>query len=113
MEIALDEGDIDTALERLKEFGRVERRMGYSYYNYSPIELDVAKAAEESRPRAALAIYQKQAESLIDIRGRENYHEASRFLVKVRDLYRKLGASDEWTSYVTELRYKSRTLTRK
>ncbi len=104
--IALDEGDIDKALALLKSNDKPDYRFGY-YYN---IELTVAKAAEETRPRAAIEIYQKQAEKLIALRERKHYREASKYLAKVRTLYEKLGENEEWTSYITALRERHRTL---
>jgi len=104
--IALDEGEIDKALALLKSDSKPDYRYAY-YYN---IELTVAKAAEETRPRAAIEIYQKQAEKLIALRQRKHYHEACKYLAKVRALYEKLGENQEWTSYITELRERYRTL---
>ena len=104
--IALDEGEIDKALALLKSDSKPDYRYAY-YYN---IELTVAKAAEETRPRAAIEIYQKQAEKLIALRQRKHYQEACKYLAKVRALYEKLGENQEWTSYITELRERYRTL---
>jgi len=104
--IALDEGEIDKALALLKSDSKPDYRYAY-YYN---IELTVARAAEETRPRAAIEIYQKQAEKLIALRQRKHYHEACKYLAKVRALYEKLGENQEWTSYITELRERHRTL---
>jgi catechol 2,3-dioxygenase-like lactoylglutathione lyase family enzyme len=104
--IALDEGEIDRALALLKSDSKPDYRYAY-YYN---IELTVARAAEETRPRAAIEIYQKQAEKLIALRQRKHYHEACKYLAKVRALYEKLGENEEWTSYITELRERHHTL---
>ncbi len=104
--IALDEGEIDKALALLKSDSKPDYRYAY-YYN---IELTVARAAEETRPRAAIEIYQKQAEKLIALRQRKHYHEACKYLAKVRALYEKLGENEEWTSYITELRERHHTL---
>ena len=104
--IALDEGEIDKALALLKSDSKPDYRYAY-YYN---IELTVARAAEETRPRAAIEIYQKQAEKLIALRQRKHYHEACKYLAKVRTLYEKLGENEEWTSYITELRERHHTL---
>jgi catechol 2,3-dioxygenase-like lactoylglutathione lyase family enzyme len=104
--IALDEGEIDKALALLKSDSKPDYRYAY-YYN---IELTVARAAEETRPRAAIEIYQKQAEKLIALRQRKHYHEACKYLAKVRTLYEKLGENQEWTSYITALRERHHTL---
>jgi hypothetical protein len=115
IQIALDEGDIDKALALLKaEEKRNQGRVGmysYSYgFGYQDMTLVVARAAEETRPREAIELYQKHAERLIAQKQRKYYQEASDYLVKVRTLYQKLGENGEWTSYITALREKNRNL---
>jgi hypothetical protein len=39
-------------------------------------------------------------ETRITWRGRDNYHIACQYLVKVRRLFQKIGKSSMWTSYV-------------
>src|SRR5207248_7744319 len=95
--IALDEGDIDKALALLKSDSKPDYRYAY-YYN---IELIVARAAEETRPRGAIEIYQKQAEKLIALRQRKHYHEACKYLAKVRGFYEKQGENHELISKAT------------
>jgi uncharacterized Zn finger protein len=111
--IALDEGEIDRALELLKTIKQPENRYGYSYMyydSYTPLALEVAKAAEEKRPQAAIDIYRLVVERLIDMRGRGNYQTACSYLLRVRDLYEHLGRHDIWMNYVTNLRDKNRIL---
>lgn len=115
IQIALDEGDIDRALALLKaEEKRNQGRTGmysYSYgFGYQNMTLTVAQAAEETRPREAIELYQKHAERLIAQKQRKYYQEASNYLVKVRALYEKLGENEEWTRYITALREKNRNL---
>jgi hypothetical protein len=104
--VYLDEGEIDRALEAVKH----ERPSAYGYgYGYG-MALQVAKAAEKTRPQAALEIYRRQAEGLIDQRGRGAYQEACKFLKKVRDLYQRLDEGAAWTRYVARLREQHRSL---
>ncbi len=115
IEIALDEGDIDRALYLLKGMAKKDSygytyNDGYGYYSFSDIALQVAKAAEETRPREAIELYRQRAERLIAQRGRQNYQQACTFLAKMRVLYEKLGEDDAWTSYVTALREQNRNL---
>ena len=115
IEIALDEGDIDRALNLLKGMAKKDSygytyNDGYGYYSFSDIALQVAKAAEETRPREAIELYRQRAERLIAQRGRQNYQQACTFLAKMRVLYEKLGEDDAWTSYVTALREQNRNL---
>jgi uncharacterized Zn finger protein len=62
------------------------------------------RAAEETRPREAIELYQQYAERLIALRERKNYQAACTYLVKGRALYEKLGEGEAWTSYITALR---------
>ncbi len=113
IKIALDESDIDRALELLKTLKQPDNRYGYGYmyyYSYTPIALEVARAAEETRPQAAIDIYQQLAERLIEMRGRGNYQTACSYLMRVRELYERLDKHDIWMSYVTNLRDKNRSL---
>jgi len=96
--ILLEEGEIDQALEAVQSEGDVS------------IVLAVAQAAEKARPRGALTLYRKHAETLIQLHSRESYRSACYFLEKVRDLYHRLGENGAWAGYVTELREQHRSL---
>src|SRR5947209_7644399 len=113
--IALNEGDIDRALQLLK--GMAKRDIHgytynnrYGYYGFGDIALQVARAAEEARPREAIELYRQSAERLIALRGRQNYQEACKSLAKMRALYEKLGEHEAWTTYMTALREQNRNL---
>ncbi len=113
IQIALDEGDIDEALQRLK--GTLKKDMygptyEDGYYGRGSTAVEVARAAEETRPREAIDIYRLYAERLIAMRGRQNYQEACQYLAKMRALYEKLAEHEGWTSYMTTLREQNRAL---
>ncbi len=110
IQIALDEGEIDKAIAMVQSEQQPNYRYGYIYSGVQTIAPEVAKAAEETRPQAAINIYQQEAEKLINARGRENYQTACSYLTRVRTLYEKLNASDQWTSYITGLRDRNRGL---
>ena len=115
IQIALDEGEIDTALKLLKKMATKDRygytyTPGYDYYYGSAIDLDVARAAEETRPSEAIQLYQQRAERLIALRDRKNYQAACTYLAKVRSLYERLGEHDTWTRYIATLREQNRNL---
>jgi len=109
--IALDEGLVEKALALLESQKRSEdsQEGPYGYGNYE-VAVDVARAAEETHPQAAIEIYQRYVKRLIDLRGRENYHIACQYLLSVRRLYQKLGKDDVWTKYIMELREQNRNL---
>jgi uncharacterized Zn finger protein len=104
--VYLEEGEIDRALEAVKPGRPAAYGYGYGY----GMALDVAKAAEKTRPEAALEIYRRQAEGLINQRGRGAYQQACTFLKKVRALYRRLDKDEDWTRYVGRLREQHRSL---
>jgi uncharacterized Zn finger protein len=99
IEIHLDEGEIDEALERLKGIRE-------SAYDGEWVRLKVAAAAEKSRPEAARDIYLRHAVRLIEHQGRHNYQDACRDLKKVRALDHAIGQSAAWTKEASRLREK-------
>ena len=100
--IHLDENDVDRALELVAS--------NSAPMNGSGLELGVAQAAERSRPHEALEIYCTHVESLIARRNREQYVEASRFLLKVRALMKRTGGARTWTNYIAALRNQHHSL---
>lgn len=109
IQIALDEKDVEEALALLKTIQNNVPGYGSSYGG-SGLDIEVARAAEENFPRNALEIYQNRIDRLINLRGRESYQQAAQYLVRVRDLYNKLGESERWTTYITSIREKNRSL---
>ncbi len=114
IQIALDEGDIDQALQ-LVQTEQQQPTNDYAYdhssgFVSSSIILQLATAAEETRPIAAIRIYQQYAERLIAQRGRGSYMEACTYLTRIRNIYEKLGEHNLWTSYITGLRDANRSL---
>jgi uncharacterized Zn finger protein len=110
IQIALDEGDIDKAITMVQAEQQPNYRYGYIYSGVPILAPEVAKAAEETRPHASIKIYQQEAEKLINVRGRENYQTACSYLTRIRTLYDKINASDQWTNYITGLRDHNRGL---
>ncbi len=114
IQIALYEGEIDKALRLLKSLATKDGygytyASGYAYYGFN-IDLDVAKAAEETRPREAIQLYQQHAERLIAQRDRKNYQAACTYLAKMRTLYEKLGEHETWMQYIAMVREQNRNL---
>jgi tetratricopeptide (TPR) repeat protein len=101
VDIALEERDVDRALEIARQSGRSIDRMRWER---------LAQAAETDRPHDTLGIYRRLAEQAIAIRGRENYRVAAGYLRHVRDLCKKLDATAEWEAYLTRLRQEHRRL---
>lgn len=106
IQIYLDEGEIDRALAAVMSQPRTIYAQIYDYN----MKVEVAQAAEATRPREALEIYQQEVENRIAQRGRGNYQYACQLLGKVRALYERLGESGTWTAYVTALREQNRSL---
>ncbi len=111
IEIALDEGQIERALELLQAEKQTKnlRNGPYGYGNFD-VGIEVAKAAEESHPQESIEIYQRYIETRIEWRGRDNYRKACQYLTSVRRLYQKIGRSDAWTKYIATLREQNRNL---
>ena len=94
--IHLDENDLDRALELVTASGAVA--------DGSPLAIEVARAAERSRPRDALDIYLPRIDHLIAARSRAKYAQACRYLRKVRALMKRTGDAQDWSNYITALR---------
>ena len=115
IQIALEEGDLDKALQLLKGLATKDSygytyNKGYGYFGFGDIALEVARAAEELLPHEAIELYRQSAERLIALRGRQNYVEACKYLAKMRALYEKIGEHDAWTNYLAALREQNRNL---
>jgi hypothetical protein len=98
IEIALDEKDVARALALLP---LVKEGSGWFYRDY---KWEVARAAEKSHPREAIALYQQVAERTIGHRTREQYRQAADELKRVKKLYDRIGAQAEWEAYAQKLR---------
>jgi len=107
VEAALDEGDIERALQLLKATkpsGPDGYQWQYDYARTPDVALKAAEHAEEIYPRASIDLYQQHVERLIAGRGRANYQVACNYLVKIRSLYEKLDETGHWTTYIAWLR---------
>jgi uncharacterized Zn finger protein len=111
IEISLDEGRIDLALELLEAQKQITdpRNGPYGSGNFD-VGIEVAKAAEENYPRRAIEIYQRYVGMLIEWRGRDNYRTASQHLLSIRRLYQQMGKSNEWATYVEDFRQRNANL---
>jgi uncharacterized Zn finger protein len=107
VEVALDEGDSERALQFLKATkpsGPDGYQWQYDYARTPEVALKAAERAEEIYPRASIDLYQQHVERLIAGRGRANYQVACSYLVKIRSLYEKLDETEQWTTYLAWLR---------
>ena len=107
VEVALDEGNIERALQLL-EATKPQSIEGYQWqYDYArtpEVALKAAERTEEAYPRASIDLYQQHVERLIAGRGRSNYQVACSYLAKIRSLYEKLDETEQWTNYIAWLR---------
>jgi uncharacterized Zn finger protein len=103
--VHLDEGEIDEALNALAAYHRE-----FAYARFGTVDLEVAKAAEETRPDASIDVYLKYAEHLIAGRTRPSYKQAAGFLRRVQELYDHTGRIDVWETYIADLRERTRQL---
>ena len=113
--IYLDEGEVGQALAALAEMDRTPRTSLYGYgYQAgaasSSYQAQVAQAAEESYPDEAIRLYKSVVQRLIEGRGRENYQQATGYLIRVRRLYQKQGREAEWDAYIANLRNSNKSL---
>lgn len=98
-EIYLKEGQVDQALKSVE---RVANGAWGMYH--SPLLIRVAQAAESSRPQESIRIYVDAAKRLIQARGRDNYTMAAGYLVRVQELYKRLGEDRTWQALIADIR---------
>ncbi|HEY9614140.1 MAG TPA: hypothetical protein V6C93_32675, partial [Allocoleopsis sp.] len=101
IEIALHEKNLERALELLPKLS------AWSRANYI---LNVAKAAEKTKPKTAIALYQQIVEQYIDQRGRSAYQVAAQHLKQIKALYESLNTQSDWVVYIQQIRSKYPTL---
>src|SRR5258708_510947 len=109
----LDEKEVGQALAALAEMERIPRvpSYGYGYRSEGPsshYQAQVAEAAEESYPDEALRLYKPVVQRLIDGRGRENYQQATGYLIRIRLLYQKQSRGAERNNNITNLRHRNK-----
>ena len=104
-EIFLEDGKIDQALESLERMKASKR-----YWGGFTLQVKVAQAASEQRPRESIRLYIQLVENLIRQRGRNNYVQAAGYLRPVQEAYLRLGESHTWETLITNLREQYRNL---
>lgn len=99
IEIFLEEGEIDQALETLERV-RASPRL----WRIDDLQEQVARAAIIQRPRQAIQLYLQLIEQLVKLRGRGNYAQAIVHLRTVREIYLRLGEAQAWQAVIARLR---------
>lgn len=92
IEISLYEKDIERTLELVSK---------YPSGNY---KAKVAQAAEQTKPEAAIALYQQLAGQAIAGRSRSAYQTAAQCLKRIQPLLVATNAQDEWQVYLKKIR---------
>ncbi len=105
-------GDAFKALESARK--RDCKRRGTDGQTWSTVpehvELRVAAAAEKNHPDQAVRLYQQIAERRISFKERANYQAAATYLVRVMNLLEKNGRTQDWQTYITQLREQNKSL---
>ncbi len=103
-EIALRESDVAGALAALAKVRTAFSASG------EPLQIKVARAAEQSHPHEATRLYLAAAEQLIRAQGRESYRVAAGHLTRVRSILRYLDEEGQWRAIIAGLREQHRRL---
>ena len=101
-QIHLSEGNLDLAIQAAD-------RVVTSVWGTAGVVLEVAFAAESTRPDAAIALFRRHVEHLIEEKKRASYRRASEFLVRMRGLYEKKGDAAGWAIVIHDLRITHQT----
>jgi uncharacterized Zn finger protein len=100
IEIALEEGDVERALELLPQ---TKPQWGWMSVNYRG---RVAEAAEKDYPPVAISLYKEMAEEAIERKQRSAYQEAVEYLKRIKKLYPRTSTPQGWDAYLRGLRTK-------
>lgn len=113
--IYLQEQEIEKAADILLNPARRENNPNWqSAYNYtlalSGLYLETARAAEGGYPDKAIALYRLAAAYLVELRGRDNYREAAKYLARVRELYLAQQGENDWQEFIFDFRKHHKSL---
>ncbi len=110
VELYLFENEIELAIQAFKQ-GEQNKTVMWGAYSYSaPLRIRVAQAAEKDFPGEAIDLYMRTILSLVKVRGRENYAMAAQYLLRVRELHKRLGDSGRFTLLMQNLRDNNKNL---
>jgi len=112
VEVYLADHEVGQAIQALKKTEKSPTVMwgGYNYAYGAPLKIRVAQAAEKDFPTEAIDLYTRAAFALIDARGRDNYAAAAQHLLRVRELYKRVGDPGRFTSLMQNLRDSNKSL---
>lgn len=110
IQIQLHEHEHGAALKTLSELKRAQERSYSHHYYLSNLYLTVAKAVAKTHPKEAIDLYIRKIHRLIDARGRGNYAQAAQHLLRVRNIYQRLGEDEAWHRVIRNLRTENSNL---
>ncbi len=102
VEVYIHEKKIDLALANYERARNVGNR-GFRF-RFTPLALQLARAAEESPPGHAVQLYVEEAETEIAHRSRDNYATAATYLARTKSLYARMGTPEKWAETVQRIR---------
>ncbi len=110
VELHLSENAVEQAIQAFNQAEKNKAPVWGGYDYTAPLSIRVARAAEKDFPGEAVELYMHAVFSLIQARGRENYAAAAQHLLRVRELYKRLGDPGRFTSLMQNLRDSNRSL---
>ena len=86
--------------EKYRTWIELQTLLGFTLF-----ELDtyVLKTIEKSDPGVLLPLYVKSVKDEINMRSRENYKQAVRYLKRIKAQYKKLKREEVWENYIQQL----------
>lgn len=97
VEIFLHEGDSDAALAEAKAGGCALEAW-----------MHLARAREHDHPQDAADIYRKSIDGIVDRKNNQAYDEATALTGKIKELMKRAGQEEEFTTWLEALRMKHR-----
>jgi pentatricopeptide repeat protein len=104
VECYLSENEVELAIQVFKQMEKNKTDTWGTYDSSMPLRIRVAQAAEKDFPWDAIDFYMRSVFSLIDMRGRGSYITAAQYLLRVRELFERVGDPGRFTSILQNLR---------
>jgi hypothetical protein len=86
--------------EQYKTWIELQTLLGFSL---SELDTYVVKDIEKSEPGVLLPLYVKSVQDEINMKSRENYKRAVRYLKRIKAQYKKLKREEVWENYIKQL----------
>lgn len=102
--------DYERVLFEREQYERWGELYSFIGIGFSELPRDRIKAVEKAQPEVLFGLLHQSAQKAIDMKNRQSYREAVRYLKKLRTLYKKAKRLDDWQFFFDTLLEKTKRL---